>query len=207
MDIISLVKNFYKAPFSTPRTHRFLRGKIPAERHWDEVDFGQWNKFPLVSGWNFPFPEAEASTPWAGNNSPLVRAKSRSGSNFFHRPSAGRGGARETVFGVCKVFFRSATRSKLVSSSQLGTFCSEVSELGAAGARLARCFPPWSPSRSRSCARDRAWGWSCVSLPGSPWGCAPQHSGMNLRPLLLLKKMHHPAALRRERWRKKCWAL
>lgn len=58
--------------------------------------------------------------PQAGNNSPLVRAKSCSGSNFFYRPPAGWGGAKGTVFGVCKVFFSSATRSKLVSSSQLG---------------------------------------------------------------------------------------
>lgn len=164
VDISRLVKNFDKAPFSTPRTHRFLRGKIPAERHWDRTDFGQWNKFPPVSGWNFPFPEAEASAPRAGNNSPLVRAKSCSGSNFFYQPPAGRGGARGTVFGVCKVFFSSTTRSKLVPSSQLGTFCSEVSELGAAGARLARGFPAWS----RSCTRGRAGGWSWVSLPGSP---------------------------------------
>lgn len=113
-DIIRTLKNFLKAPFSAPRTHRFLRGKIPAERHWDGMDFGQWNNFPPVSGWNLPFPEAEASMPRAGNNSPLAWAKSCGGSNSFHRPLAGRGGARGTVFGVCKVFFRSATRSKLV---------------------------------------------------------------------------------------------
>jgi len=62
-DIIRLVKDFDKPRFSTPRTHQFLRGKIPAERHRDGMDFGQRNKFPPVSGWNFPFPETEASAP------------------------------------------------------------------------------------------------------------------------------------------------
>lgn len=164
-----LVKNLDKAPFCTLRSHWFLRGKIPTECHRDRTDLGQWNKLPPDSGWDFPFPEAKASTPQAGNNSPLARAKNLGGSAFFHRPPVGRGGAwRDRLWrleGLLQIRNKEQTP---VSSSQPGTFCSEVSELGAAGARLAGGFPAWSWCWFRTQGWAEGWGW--VSLPGPTWG-------------------------------------
>lgn len=45
-----LIKNFNEVPSSTPRTHQFLRGKIPAEMNfcqYQHVPAELWEAFPI----------------------------------------------------------------------------------------------------------------------------------------------------------------
>lgn len=169
------------------------------------MDFGQWNKFPPDSGCNFPFPEAKASTPQAGNNSPLARAKSLGGSAFFHRPPVGRGGARRDRLWRAKVFCKSATRGKLITSFQPGTFCSEVSELGAAGARQAGGFPAWSWFRTQGWFRrgvelgQPAWLYLGLGQTFSLFCCWRCREGEAEKKMLSLVKRVFPLCLR------PCW--
>lgn len=191
------VKNLDKAPFSTLRGHWFLRGKIPTECPWDRMDFGQWNKLPPDSGWNFPFPEAKASTPQAGNNSPLARAKNLSGSAFFHPGGAGRsqkGPSLPCGRSVANLqqganSFPAPSREHFVQRfprwEQLGQGWPEV------------FLPDHDPDSAPRARQKGGVGSGCLALPGA---------GTNLGPVLLLK-MHCLTALRRERRKKKMLSL